>query len=484
MSTSDFIPLDPVTFNSYYEENVPHAVVIINGAPYVPYSYRATFNGHGATDDATIVLTLSNNPDFTASLANDGGPAGNLVALPDGTLAVALPNASGGVTTTPATEAQIAAFDSGGPNTPIFVEIWAGFRNTPAATTDLSGLTQRFSGLLDAYSMAPDADEVTFTARSLASPFVDQKLTSAPMGQTSIQFVNAMAAAIGLTANIALVDGVKPITVQETLGREFVSSANFNTALFNLHPWDLMLQMALFDDVDVWVSGNTLNYIAPSKVQRTTINLTYGGDGQTPGILRPVGTHSTQLNKNIRVEVRSYTEKIKQSVVYRVDSTDPGITVTSSTKTISASMPLFGTDQVVSTHISPTGQKSVAISSGSGGGFAGTTSAASESGKMIYKVYRPNLTAQRCNQLALAMWRQYSMHEFALSFDLPVTQARLADFSITSLLRVSGLPYDAFNSHNSADMYYPRQIVESFDTTSGWMWSVHAVNSVLPEGAV
>jgi hypothetical protein len=445
-------PPTPTVFSPYYEQNVPHAVVMIDGTAYIPVSYHITFNAHGATDDATVTLTISNNPDFTLNLYQWS-------ALPDG---------------------------SALPSIPIFMEIWAGFRDTPAPTTDLSGLTQRFLGILDSYSMNPDADEVTFTCRSLASPFVDQKLTSAPMGMTSVDFVQKLANGIGLKTNIALVKGVKPITIQETLGREFISGgANFNASVFNLHPWDLFLQTALFDDVDVWVDRDTLNYIAPSLVKRTTVNLQYGGDGTSPGILRPVGTHSAQLNKNIRVEVRTWMKKTNQSTVYRVDSASGGVIVQpNSRSTYRTSTPVFGTNSTVSTSISSTGAQSTSISSGSGGGFSGTTTAASESGKMIYKVFRPNLTPARCNQLALSLWRQYSMHEFALSFDLPVTMARLADFSITSLLRVSGLPYDQFNTHDKSDMYYPRQIVESFDASSGWVWSVQCVNAVLPSGGV
>lgn len=477
--TSTF-PLSPVTFNPYYEQNVPHAVVVLDGVRYIPVSYKATFNAHGVTDDVTFVLTLSDNPDFTAALFR--GPGKLLLTAVNVLLDPNSPNL------TPAQQAQVNAATQ---NTPIFVQVWAGFRDTPAPTTDITGLTQRFYGILDTYSMDVDGDEVTFTARSLASPFVDQKLTFAPLNMSSLQFVQAMAKAIGLkttdangNSTVAVLPGAHPITLQETLGREFIGGPNFSATVFNMHPWDLFIQTALFDDCDVWVANDTIFYLPPSLVPRTNVNLQYGGDGQSPGLIRPVGTHSVQLNKNIRVEVRTYSRKTRQSTVYRVDSASSGIVVSFNTTTVSTSSPIFGTSGTTSTSISPTGGSSTTVSNSTGGGFAGTTSAASESGKLIYKLYRPNLTPQRCNQLAMALWRQYSMHEFSLSFELPVTAALLKTFSITSLLRIGGLPYDQFNSHNKADMYYPRQIVESFDTQSGWAWSVQAVNSVLPQGAV
>ena len=92
---------------------------------------------------------------------------------------------------------------------------------------------------------------MTFTARSLAAPLVDQKITSAPMNMTAPEFAGAYAKALGLTLNTQLLPGTQPITIQQMLGREFVGGPAFNSLVYNMRPWDILLQCALFDDTEV-----------------------------------------------------------------------------------------------------------------------------------------------------------------------------------------------------------------------------------------
>ncbi len=435
---SDFIALSPTTFNPFYDRSAPRAVVALNGSRYVPVKYSITFNAHGATDEASIELPISSNPDFTAALANSDDTSSE----------------------------------------PIYAEIYAGFPSSPAVgSTDISQLSQRFLGVVDRYEARFSDDSVTFPCRSLAAPLVDNKVTFSPINMTGAQFGAAIAAMLGLTFNLGLRSRQQSFTIAEVLGKELVGGTNLTAGIFNKTYWQILLQCALFDDVDVWVSNATLNYVAPDVITRKTIAATYGHN-----ISMPVGDHSVQFNKNIRVEVRTYQTRTKTSTTWRVDSnlgSAGGVTQTSSSK-ITSSSPLFGTNQNVSTTTNAAGITSTTVSSSSGGSFKGLNQPASESGLERYIYYLPNLTPAKCNALALSYWRQLSMKQYSIDFSMAVTEKLLAQVDITSLFQVSGLPYTAFN-----DKYWPRRIDETFDPSEGgWSWAIHAANTQAPMGGV
>jgi hypothetical protein len=474
---SDFVDLAPVAFDPFYDTSAPRAMVALNGTRYVPLSYEITFNAHGATDEATIKLPISTNPDFSilffkgtntdaTSGPNEtfvgGGPLGTTpvpVLLPDGTLNPA---------------AKTLEDD-----TPVYVEIYAGFPSSPAAgSTDISQLSQRFLGVVDSYSARPTDDLVTLTCRSLAAPLIDLKITHTVINMTGAQFAASAASIFGLNSSVLLRPRQKSFTIAEVLGKEFVGGTNLTAGIFNKTYWQILLQCALFDDVDVWVSGNTLNYAAPDKIARKTIKAKYGHNIAVPDL-----NHSVQFNKNIRVEVRTYQSRTRTSTTWRVESNAVaagGVTQSYRTKKIVTTSPLFGTNDIVSNSTSSAGVTSTIVSSSSGGGFTGVNRPGSESGLQRYVYYIPDLSPAKCNALALSYWRQISQNQYSVDFEMAVTAKLLPIFDITSLIDVSGLPYSFFN-----DRYWPRRIEETLDPDKdGWTWRIQATNTMLPMGAV
>jgi hypothetical protein len=407
---------------------------MINGEPYIPIRWSVNKNGHGAADDASITLSIKNNPDFSVQLFQTGNS--DFVPVP--------------------------------------IAIYAGFPTNPqAGSLSTTGMSLRFIGNADLYTADVDGNEVTFTGRSLAAPMLDTKLTSAPMNMTAPQFAQAYATRLGLTLNVLLEDpNEQPVTIQQMLGREYIGGPQLNAFVYNLHPWDILLKCALFDDVDVWVDNNTLNYVAPTKVQRTVCAIAYG-----QFLMAPKLSHSVLFNKNIRVEVRSYQHHSKIATVYRAEGdASSGVTVTSSSKYV-VSAPVFGTTETTSTTISPTGQTTT-VSSSSGGKTGATTGSESESNRQVYTFYPRNLNPAKCSSFAQSMWRQLSAQEYSMEFSVMMTPSILSQLSISSLLKITGLPYSNFNRAGSVnDGYYPRKLVETYDPASGgWDVSVTCIN--------
>lgn len=421
----------PVAFDPMYEANQPRYIAQINGANYLCTNYEVEFNGHGATDKATIVLPLAGNPDWTQALdVSVESPA------------------------------------------PIYVKIYAGFPPVGTAQNTTTGLNVRFWGVLDIYTLEldPQTDSVSFECRSLAAPLISTKITTPLVNQsmTTEQFVQQQATRFGLGLKINTVGNAG--TMLDVLASEFV------TGVKNLVIWDLMLQCAQYDDVDIWVDRfGVLHYEAPSLISRASIPLKWGRD-----ILHLSGSHATQFSKNIRVEVRSYTKRTRVATISRVSTlgNDGGIQIQQSTRTITSN-PIFGTADTVTTSVAPNGTQTTVVSSKEGGPASSTTGVIGESGLERYVFYVKNKTAKQCNDLAQKIWRQISMHEVALSLKIAMTMALLAVMDITAELIVSNTPFKKLN-----DIYWPRRITEHGDEESGMTWDIEAVNHTLPQGAV
>ena len=417
-------PLQPLSYEPFYEASEPRAIAVINGSNYQLVSFEIEKNAHGATDSAIIDLTLSNNPDWTVELFRDTNQ-----------------------------------------NEPVYVEIWAGYPpvDTPPLTT--TALNQRFIGILDIYTLEIDGDLGTFRCRSLAAPLVDTQITTLVQNMSSVDFVNYWAQSLGLTTVIGVVG--TPVTLVQVYGDEFV------TGIKNFRVWDVMLQMAQFDDVDVWVDGSTLYYTSPDLLTRNLVDLKYGRD-----LLGLSLTHSPQGNKNIRVEVRTYARRQSQSTTTRVQTASDGSVSVSTVSKVVTSQPVFGTLNRVSATTGPNGQ-SVTTTVATGGSFSsGFTSPGSESGLERYVRFYPNLSPAQCNALAQALWRQISRLEYAVSIHLPMTEAKMLALSdMTALIRLHGTPYFLAESSNSSAVndYYPRRTTEEFNE-QGWLVTIEAVN--------
>jgi hypothetical protein len=423
---ANLYPLLPVQFEKYVENQTPTTYVLIDGNRFTPRSWTIEENAHGATDTASITLPISNGPDWTQAIYRGS--------------------------------------DAGNSEQPVYVKIYAGMVQP----------ILRFWGIVDIYSgrltATPDGDAITFSCRSFAAPLISTKITTPFSGPTSTttQFIQQQAARFGLNTQILLAGA--PLTMQQVLGNEF------STGVHNVEIWRLMLQCAVQDDVDIWVDGNTLWYAAPSLISRVTADMKWGRDIETLDF-----SHATQFSKNIRVEVRSYTKRIKQSsyVRYETGANGKGVITSEGSRTVT-STPVFGTTQSITNTISNTGTQTVTSSNTTGGSSSGSAGVpAAESGKELYTFYVKNKTQQQCFDLAKKFWRQISQHEFSITLNFPVTAKKLPVIGKTSLIRLHGTPFAYLNS-----TYWPRRITETFDPESGWNWSIVAINHEGPNGEV
>lgn len=442
MTTSIFAT-EPLLSDPKNEASTPRAFAKIDGTSYGIKEYELTTNIHGATDTCSVTLPISINPDFPFQLFR--GPGG--VAQGAGT----------------------------NPDQPVYLELWSGFPSNPTsgASTQVAGLTRRFLGIVDQYSAAFKADEVTFEGRSLAAPLVSAKIMTPFAGQqmTTTEFVTQMAKQYGLTG-VKLLVPANPLTMQQVLANEY------QTGVHVYGVWNLILQAAMQDDVDAWVDSNgTLWYAAATLIPRATIALKWGRD-----IDDLTATHGVQFSKNIEVRVHSYKPVTRTSSSTRAFTGADGSSIESITiSRVVNSTPNFGTLQTVTTSTNSLGQTTYTVSSKTPGGAATGIAAepASESGKQIYERWFPNLTAQECIDRAHKIYRQIVMHEYQVTMRLPMTPSLFANMDVTALLQISGAPYGLINTQ-----YWPRQIREHVSAESGAYWEIDATNVSPPQAGV
>lgn len=415
------------------ENNSPRFAVVINNVTYSGKAYSIDFNAHGSTDTATVTLPIrKTDPDWSTLLA---------------------------------------AFNS---DNPAYIGIYAA-RDLPTydpSQPSISGMDLRFSGVIDQYGIGLEVsdDEVTFSCRSLAAPLIATKLTTpfASQSMTTVQFIQEQAAKFGLGTKINLAGS--PYTMQDVLAAEFV------TGIRNWVIWDLMLQCAVHDDVDIWVDKyGVLHYEAASLISRARIPCVWGRNIASLKL-----THVLQFAKNIQVEVHSYTKRTRYATSSRAKSDGAGGVIVSRSSRVATGQPVFGTNEVISTTYDSNGTVTTRATTTTGGpSSSGTTAPISESGKEIYPFFVYNKTPQQCDDLAQKFWRQIMMHEYAIDMVLPVTADNWSSMDITALLDVSGAAYQKFNSQ-----YWPRKITESMHPESPFAWQIAAVNNAPPLGGV
>lgn len=418
--------LVPTPYKVFSQQYQPRASAIINGIEITPQSFSITNNAHGASDTATIVAPISNGPDWTVATATSG-------------------------------------------DQPVYVTILCGFAQS--GNGDYTQLTPVFTGVLDTFTATLEKDEVSFSCRSIAAPLISTKITTPFAGEsmTTQAFIQQQADRFGMQA---VFNAASYGTMLQVMGSEF------QTGVHNWVIWDLMLQCAQYDDVDIWVDLNgVLHYEAPSLVKRQTNYIEWGTD-----IKSFSGGHASQFSKNIRVEVRSWTKKTRTSTRARASSLAaglPGIAL-ETTSAVVTTQPIFGTRGSVRTEISSNGTVTTTSATTTGGpSNSGFTTVAPESGKETYIYYKQNATPQQCDDLAQKIWRQITMHEFQVHMTLVATPTVLPTLNITSLIQILNAPYQKFNT-----TYWPREITLSYSVTGGLFWKVTMVNHQLPQGAV
>jgi hypothetical protein len=435
----NFVALGPVAYTVQSKYGRARAIAKINGQFYNIKSYDITKAVHGATNTASFVLPYNGNPDWTGQLFR-------------GTAA--------GVTD----------------NSPVYVELWAGFPPNPTAAADNSGMSRRFYGIVDIYS--PDGSETTeFKCRSIAAPLCTDRISTAIQNMTTVQFLEQVAAKYNIATNVDP-SLSEPFTLAKVYAQDFV------VGLKNFIYWDILVRSAAVDDVDLWEDDGVLNYFHPWNVKRLTIPLVYGTNVKA---FKP--SHAPQFNRNIVVYVHSYTDKTRTSVTTRVqtllNSLVPGIEVSQIVK-VSTSTPQWGTNGYTTTTFLANGTQSTTTSSSQGGAASGSNQAIAESGREKYEIYLPNLTAAECQALTMSIWRQISMHEYQGNFTLAMTPDFLPLCNITSLIDLQGYGMARFNTQ-----YWPREMHEVFEgaepessEAGGWTVDFNAVNHTPPMGGV
>ncbi|HEY1680966.1 MAG TPA: hypothetical protein VGF98_04970 [Candidatus Tumulicola sp.] len=424
----------------------PRFVVKIDGHQYIAESFETSINAHGATDSATVVMPIMGNSNMSPTVKD-----GKAVLYPDWTLSIKRTEKNAG--------------------TPVLIEIWAGEPVNPSAfrATNLAGLTKRFSGIVDLYSVQFDDNKTTFSCRSMAYPLTTNKIVfpfPRENSVTTVAFIQQQCKRFGIRMAPPNLVG-DPVLMIDVFGAEFISGVQ------DWYIWDVILQCAQTDDVDVWVDRTgTLRYEAASRVKRTKIPLVWGED-----IHAIDGTHAPQFSKTVRVTVRSYTKRTRTASISRVTTNADGGTDVSAYSRRVTSAPIFGTTSSLVTSIGKNGDVTTSLQTVSGGAASGSTGVEGDSNIEHYLIPLKNATRAMCQDQAQKIWRQISMHEYALKIDVPVTLKNLAAMDVTALLEISGLPMALFNTQ-----VWPRQIIERLSPKSGWQWEIDTVNHTLPSG--
>jgi hypothetical protein len=289
----------PVTFSQKHSISQARACVKINGALYPIKSFQINKNAHGATNTASFVLSYAGNPDWTNKLFRDTATT----------------------------------------YSPIYVEIWAGFPSNPGSKPTTSGLSRRFTGVLDVYD-PDDMLQTEFHCRSIAAPLTTDQITTAVQNLTTVEFIKKICAPYNIP--VVIDPSLQPLTLAKIYAQEYV------VGLHNLIKWDVLLRASVFDDVDVWEDDGTLYYVHPWNVQSvmqtqknssrdySPLPLVYGRDVMS---FKPA--HSPQFNRNVRVTVGSYIDKTRVGSSTHVQTVPGGVQVRSIIKTSTAT-PNFG----------------------------------------------------------------------------------------------------------------------------------------------
>jgi hypothetical protein len=422
-----------------YEGSAPRAIIYLGNTYYLtPVNYEIEFSSYGAIDTARITLSISDNPDFSGAYKGQAAP--------------------------------------------IPISIYAGFPSNPTTGGySVNNLTLRFQGLVDQFECDFGKDELIIHCRSLAAYFIANKHTTNFNNQNTLYVVNSFSALAGLTPNIALRSGQTSATLAQVFGREFVTSVR------NMREWDILVQCAQADQVDVWVKGSNLYYMAPELINHPQMGIRYGQNMIDCKI-----THQPFYSTNITVEVRSWSTRIRTSSRSRVSQDSNGnVSKTSSSTSVSYSTPTFGgqsnssssnsfTTSTNSDGVTTTSASSSSSTSTGGGATSGKTSLnAPGANKETYIFYVPNLTPAQCDAEALKRWKQMSLLEYLISFTLAVTPGNLSFVDITALYVLTGCPWPTYDQ-----TYRPRKITENFDQNTGWTVKVEGCNHDLPSGQI
>lgn len=492
----NYATLAAVQYEQFHETNPVALVIDIDGTRYRGISAQWTENAHGATDAATIVVPLSTNPDFTVALFRGDytvktDSQGNQTLVSPGTpgakVVVIYPNGTTGLV--PQGKPIPAGAKVVSNNSPVYVKIYAGFpKNQSLGPTDISQIALQFYGIVDLYSGVFHEDTVTFTARSLASQLVDNRLANISTNQTMRDFIQQQSVRYNLpTPIVSYAKGSIPATIQEILAYDYIGGSSFTASLYGMHPMDLLIRGSLVDDADVWVDIVTgaIHYEQPSLVSRNVVDLKYGRDW-----IGLEASHAPNFSKAIQVQVHTHQPRTKNSTTVRFEADGFGGVTTKTSNKYTTSDAILGTNFTVgntsSTSATGVTTNSTTTSSVNGGNFSASIGqGAAESAKQKYPLFVGNVSPERATAMAQSYLRQISQHEFAVKGEIPITNRLLSTLSITSLLRIHGMPWSLANTTGiNGDAYYPRAIEHTVSVEDGWKATINALNHSLAAGGV
>lgn len=410
--------------------NQPRALIRLDNKQLIPVSYTVQSNSHGASDTASVVFAMSSMDDLSGVFK--------------------------------------------GRSKPIEIGIYAGFPANPNnGSFFYTDLSERFYGIVDQFITNPRENTLTINCRSFAAAFLAGKHTTQFQNQKTTDVVAQIAKTQNLVANIQLRNGQVGVPMTTVFAREFVVGVR------NMRQWDILLACAQVDEVDLWVEGNVLNYVAPELIHRGKMALHYGENIKDITV-----SHQPFFSNNIEVEVRSWQPRLKTSRTTHINKDGQ---VTSSVRQVTSN-PSFGSNTSSSTSFitstssdGSTSQSSSSTTSTSSGGASnsGFTRIATETTKEKYIFYIPNLGKDDCDKRAMAIWKQISMFEYVADFTYAIDQGNLQYTNIKTLFDLQNYPWSTYNS-----LYRPRRLTEAFDISSGWYARVEGVNHNLPSGEV
>lgn len=440
-------PRTPNPLGTFKQTNVgsaqPACVVQVYGKSFVPVSVEMVRTWLGISDTASIVVPITDDVDWSTLLkapTNDDGA--------------------------------------------VVCSVYVGFPQNPVPNSlDVSQLTRRFYGVLvPQYSGKGLANEVTFECSSMAVLLQVEKMVKVTANMTTVDFVKACAAQVpGLKTDIRL-GGQTPFTLKAVFARDLVVGTH------NIRPWDMMEACAEADDAVLWLDQDTLRYVSPDQFGSNgapKVDLAFGTD-----LIDWEGTHAPQYNKNIEVEVRTWTPKTSVSYSNKTVTGPDGPMTTTTTRT-STSVPDWGTSGQTTYSYSGNGSVTSTTRSSSGGLFSsGATTIPRDSSKERYILRIPGISKADADKRALQEWRRLSRYEYACTFEFAVTPQNLAWVGdMETQYALSGLPMAAFNSNAKAPYYHQRRTTERIEmpqgsgADAGFHVMVEAVNHALPQGS-
>jgi hypothetical protein len=415
----------------------PRALVKVMGIQAIPTEYEVMHNAHGVMDTASFSIAQPNGIDWGKALEN--------------------PNNS---------------------DDAIIAEIYCGFpSSTDPTQLNIAQLSQRFIGILDKVPFGSRGGVWKFECSSLATLLLREKQTTLIQGQTTVQYLNAVAKQAGLKTSIILgPNGSAPMT------RVFAKM--FTVGVHTVHPWAMLQACAQTDDTRLWLRADTIYYWSPYVTEhQPRVAFRYGQN-----LLECDVEHDPQTAAD--VEVYTYMEKTRVSHGSRA-SADGTITTSDH---VSVTIPHFGQGGAETANFSSSGTSSSSSSNTSGGAYktgAATIPRASSRETLVYHI--ANLTPQQAQNEANNIRNQLGRTEYKATFEFPVTPAILPYLSVETLFELYEHPSQPYNTGAKIPLpnggtqtnpaYYPNQIQENLSMTTGFRAKATCLNHGTPQGA-